>query len=195
MKSDLKAKFLQHLASKKRDGGFTLIELLVVIIIIGILAAIALPSFLNQANKAKQSEAKTYIGSMNRAQQAYYMEKSNTFAPMTNFGGLGLGVATQTSNYRYNIAGGGQGVSFVTNQAQQVVTVKSPLKGYVGGVAATTQGATSDATTLAVLCEANQAPVGGGLQVIVGTVVTEAVGAPPTCPAVGDGVAGSNPIK
>ena len=189
MKSDLKAKFLQHLASKKRDGGFTLIELLVVIIIIGILAAIALPSFLNQANKAKQSEAKTYVGSMNRAQQAYYMEKSNIFAPMTSFGGLGLGVATQTANYRYNIAGGGAGVSFVTNQAQQVVTTKSPLKGYVGGVGSTTQGATSDATTLAVLCEADQAPVGGGLQVVDGSVVTEVTAAPPKCPEK------SNPIK
>ena len=195
MKSDLKAKFLQHLASKKRDGGFTLIELLVVIIIIGILAAIALPSFLNQANKAKQSEAKTYVGSMNRAQQAYYMEKANTFANMDNFGGLGLGVATQTSNYRYNIAGGGNAATFVTNQAQQVVATGSPLKGFVGGVSATTQGATSDATTLAVLCEANQAPVGGGLQVVVGTVVTPVVGAPPTCPAPGNGVAGSNPIR
>jgi type II secretory pathway pseudopilin PulG len=55
-----------------------LIELLVVIIIIGILAAIALPSFLNQANKAKQSEAKTYVGSMNRGQQAYFLE-NDTF--------------------------------------------------------------------------------------------------------------------
>ncbi|MFN8950109.1 MAG: prepilin-type N-terminal cleavage/methylation domain-containing protein, partial [Aphanizomenon sp.] len=61
MKTELKAKFLQHLVGKKKDDqGFTLIELLVVIIIIGILSAIALPSFLNQAKKARQSEAKTY---------------------------------------------------------------------------------------------------------------------------------------
>ena len=154
MKSELKAKFLQHLISKKRDGGFTLIELLVVIIIIGILAAIALPSFLNQANKAKQSEAKTYTGSMNRAQQAYYMEKGNVFADQANFGGLGLGIATQTSNYKYAIVGGGGVASFVNNTAQLVVT-SAPLKSYVGGVGTAVTAGTSEATTVAILCESD----------------------------------------
>ncbi len=176
MKSDLKAKFLQHLASKKRDGGFTLIELLVVIIIIGILAAIALPSFLNQANKAKQSEAKTYIGSMNRAQQAYYMEKGNSFADKDNFNALGLGIQSSTSNYTYTIEGGGAANEVVTNQAIQKVA-KSPLKGYTGGVAVGTLGAAAgvqEATTLAILCEQVKTPATGGALVVAGDIYTAA---------------------
>ncbi len=159
MKTELKAKFLQHILSKKKeDQGFTLIELLVVIIIIGILSAIALPSFLNQANKAKQSEAKTYVGSMNRAQQAQYME-GGAFADNANFGKLGLGVRTETQNYKYVVAG--TGGSAVTNQAI-VKVATAPLKAYIGGVQLATLGATSEATTLAVLCEGSTAKGAGG---------------------------------
>ncbi|MEH2040894.1 type IV pilin-like G/H family protein [Nostoc sp.] len=163
MKTELKAKFIQHiLAKKKGDEGFTLIELLVVIIIIGILSAIALPSFLNQANKAKQSEAKTYTGSMNRAQQAYYLEQ-NKFASQNEFGSLGLGIATQTINYTYSISGGGTtNTSQVSNQAATVLA-SAPLKTYMGNVGVTTQASTSEATTIAVLCEATQARVNNGI--------------------------------
>lgn len=159
MKSDLKVKYLQYLNNKKSDKGFTLIELLVVIIIIGILSAIALPAFLNQANKAKQSEAKTYVGSTNRGQQAYYAEKNGFVSSIVNFGDLGLGVSTDTPNYSYALvhATGGTGEG-VTNQA---IPKAVALKAYIGGVKIGQVAGTGEATTLATLCEAED-PSGSG---------------------------------
>ena len=81
---------------------FTLIELLVVIIIIGILAAIALPSFLGQTQKARFTEAKLYVGTMSRNQQAYYLEKG-VFA--TDLSSLGMGGANSAA-YSYDIRKG-----------------------------------------------------------------------------------------
>jgi prepilin-type N-terminal cleavage/methylation domain-containing protein len=153
MKTELKAKFLQHILGKKKENeGFTLIELLVVIIIIGILSAIALPSFLNQANKGKQSEAKQYSGSMNRAQQAFFLENGEF---TTELNKLGMGIRSQTENYAYEI--GGSATSGVSNNGY---SLKAPLKSYVGVVTLSTQSGTSEATTLAVLCESDSVGIG-----------------------------------
>ena len=82
MNTQFQAKLLQNLAkNKKNNEGFTLIELLVVVIIIGVLAAIALPSLLGQVGKAREVEAKNLVGRINNAQQEYYTTKAQ-FAPI-----------------------------------------------------------------------------------------------------------------
>ena len=62
---------LSRLRNRK---GFTLVELMIVVAIIGILAAIAIPNFLNFRLKAKTSEAKSNLGAVRSTEVAFYAE-------------------------------------------------------------------------------------------------------------------------
>lgn len=61
---------LRHRAQSQE--GFTLIELLVVILIIGILAAVAIPAFLNQKGKAQDSNVQSSLNTAQTAEETYY---------------------------------------------------------------------------------------------------------------------------
>ena len=61
----------------RSERGFTLIELLVVIIIIGILAAIAIPTFLEQRKKGWNAQAKSDARNLANMEEAYIVDNSN----------------------------------------------------------------------------------------------------------------------
>jgi type IV pilus assembly protein PilA len=62
---------------EEREGGFTLIELLVVIIIIGILAAIAIPVFLNQRQKGYDAQTKSDLRNAATSEETYMTDQNN----------------------------------------------------------------------------------------------------------------------
>ncbi|MBD2445518.1 prepilin-type N-terminal cleavage/methylation domain-containing protein [Dolichospermum sp. FACHB-1091] len=144
MKTELQAKLFQNTLSKNKDhDGFTIIELLIVFILVGILSAIALPSFLSKAKRAQESEAKTYIGAVNRAQQVYRMENT-AFAP--DIDTLQIGIPVSTSNYTYRLDPEPTYTNTVTITATAIDLAN--LKGFNGGVTVILTG-----QTLAVACQ------------------------------------------
>jgi type IV pilus assembly protein PilA len=99
--------------------GFTLIELLVSVVIIGALSAIALPSYLNQAAKTRASEAKASLGTINRSQQAYRLEKGMFSTSLAD-----LDVQITGKYYTFSVGGGSNSTSATARAQNNQATTK-----------------------------------------------------------------------
>ena len=109
------------------NAGFTLLELFAVFLILGILASLGLPALINKGRLAKQSEAKIYLATLNRAQEAYLLERGN-FA--TNLAQLEIGLNSSRTHYSYSVQ------LETTNRVSMLATPfdRATLKGYSSAV-------------------------------------------------------------
>ncbi|NJM68478.1 MAG: prepilin-type N-terminal cleavage/methylation domain-containing protein [Acaryochloris sp. RU_4_1] len=129
--------------NKQYEKGFTLIELLIVVIIIGTLSAIALPSMLSQARKAREAGAQNDLGAVNRSQQAYRLEHAE-FASNVNY--LNISVPTSSNGYTYAL-----GTTNATQAEFKATPSSNELQAFIG---CATASSITNMTTTSITIEA-----------------------------------------
>ena len=105
-------------ALHRRMAGVTLMELLIVIVVIGILAAIAVPSYRRYLIRSQRSEAKIALMQLQTAEEKYYLQNNAYTNNTTGVSPAGLGLPAMSETGKYDVSvttfpGGGQ--SFIAS--------------------------------------------------------------------------------
>ncbi len=132
------------LAARRRVGGFTLIELMVVVVVVGILASVAYPSYRNQVRSTRRAEGKTVL-----LETAQRLERCYTRFNAYNNVGCEVTLPRTTASGYYVISAGALNVSSfalrATPAGAQATDTKCGTLTYTSGGVQGSLGATTDA--------------------------------------------------
>jgi len=105
MSNELLERLMKVCQARRRQRGVTLLELLSVIVIIGILASVAVPTYRRYLIRAQRSEAKIALLQLQTAEEKFYMQ-NNAFTDDVSTAspsGLGLSETTETGKYTVSV--------------------------------------------------------------------------------------------
>ena len=140
-------------AKARHQRGFTLIEIMIAVVIVAILAAIALPSFMDSIRKGRRSEAFAALSALQQAQERWRANNSSYASALANTAVVGappngLGLSETSSGGRYTIALSDPGATGYTATAT--------------AVAGTSQAADGNCSALAVRLAGGNVTFGSG---------------------------------